>query len=226
MKRILIPSKKAKSWKRLLAKPDLHWKDGRSAKSTALSWEAANDLPSEMRAALETGPADLRGLELQLAVPEWEVALPGGATASHTDVMALARNDAGLVAIAVEAKVDEVFGPTLGEKRKKASAGQTERLDYLHQVLGLPNGLPDSVRYQLLHRTASAVLIARAFHASTAVMMVQSFSQDAAWFDDFTAFGTALGVRVATGSVARVGARTGPALYLGWCLSPPPEPSL
>src|SRR5262249_4271963 len=162
----------------LLAKPELHWKPGKSAMSAAASWEASGDrFPSELSASLDaSGDPDVANLTLLLAIPEWEVALPGGATTSHTDVLALARNDRGLVAVAVEAKVDEEFGPTLGEKRAAVSAGQAVRLTYLDEVLQLPHSLPDSVRYQLLHRTASAILTARQFHAHVAVMLVQSFS--------------------------------------------------
>ena len=78
--------------------------------AAASSWEAANGLPSEVKMALNTGPAERQNLELVLAIPELEVPLPGGATASHTDVLAVARNDLGLAILAVEAKVDESFG--------------------------------------------------------------------------------------------------------------------
>src|SRR5258708_34266471 len=109
MKRIVVPTESGKDWKRLLAKPDLHWKPGQSAMSAAASWEAEGDrLPRELSAAFAASQdPDLANLDLLLAMPEWEIALPGGPTTSHTDVLALARNDRGLVAVAVEAKVDE-----------------------------------------------------------------------------------------------------------------------
>ena len=217
MKRILVPTQSAADWKRLLAKPDLHWKAGASAMAAASSWEAAQGLPPEISAALKVGPAELRGLDLLIAVPEWEVPLPGGSTTSHTDVLAVCTNAHGLVVVAVEAKVDEPFGPTLGEKRAEASAGQHERLLYLHTALGLPQPLPDTIRYQLLHRAASAVLTARRFHAHVAVMLVQSFSPESRWFDDFTAFVTALGTSGGRGTVTSVPSATNPALYVGWC---------
>lgn len=217
VKRILIPTQSPLDWKRLLAKPDLHWKPGASAMATASSWEAADGLPREVQAALSSGPAALRDLDLVIAVPEWEVPLPGGSTSSHTDVLAVATSAHGLVVIAVEAKVDEPFGPTIGEKRAEASGGQHERLRYLHETLGLTQPLPDTLRYQLLHRSASAVLTARRFHAETAVMLVQSFSPEARWFDDFRAFASALGAAVAAGAVGCVPSACAPALYVGWC---------
>lgn len=189
--------------------------------SAAVSWEAAHDqLPPEIQACLESsGAAELRSLELLLAVPEWEVPLPGGETSSHTDVLAVARNEVGLVAVAVEAKVDEEFGPTLGEKRRGASAGQLSRLDYLHSVLNLRSPLPDDLRYQLLHRTASAILIARDFHAGTAVMVVQSFSPDSRRRDDYRAFASALGSPAISELPVKVPGDTQPGLFLAWCRS-------
>jgi len=217
MKRVLVPTHSVTDWKRLLAQPDLHWKAGASAMAAASSWEAADGLPSEVSAALDSGPAELRGLNLVIAVPEWEVSLPGGSTSSHTDVLAVATNSHGLTVITVEAKVDEPLGPTLGEKRADASAGQQERLRYLHDTLGLIKPLPDTIRYQLLHRSVSAVLTARRFHACAAVMLIQSFSPKSRWFGDFSAFAAALGTSAERGTVARVPSVTEPPLYVGWC---------
>jgi len=219
MKRIVVPTQSAGDWKRLLAKPELHWKPGKSAMSAAASWEAAGDrLPAELSASFDAaGDSDLAGLTLLLAVPEWEVELPGGRTASHTDVLALASNERGLVAIAVEAKVDEEFGPTLGEKRAAASTGQVERLTYLHQLLERRDELPDSIRYQLLHRTASAILVARLFHAHVAVMVVQSFSPVGRWRDDFETFARALGALPKSDCVVEVPRTQAPRLFVGWC---------
>lgn len=217
MKRILIPTQSVGDWKRLLAKPDLHWKAGASAMAAASSWEAANGFPPEVSAALEAGPDELRGLDLLLAVPEWDVPLPGGSTSSHTDVLAVATNSHGLVVMAVEAKVDEPLGPTLGEKRADASAGQEERLLYLHAALGRQQPLPDTIRYQLLHRSASAVITARRFHAHSAVMLVQSFSPESRWFEDFAAFVAVLGASGGRGEVTVVPGIKRPRLYLGWC---------
>ena len=130
---------------------------------------------------------------LVLAFPEWQVDLPGGQRPSQTDLLALLRGQDGLVAVAVEGKVDEALGPTVGEKRAENSLGVDERLDWLVGTLCLAS-CPDSVRYQLLHRTASALLAAREFDVAAAVMLVHSFSPTAKWFDDFAAFVSLFGV--------------------------------
>jgi hypothetical protein len=219
MKRIVVPTESGADWKRLLAKPELHWKPGKSAMSAAACWEASSDrFPSELTASLDASlDPDLANLKLLVAIPEWEVELPGGLTSSHTDVLALARNDRGLVVVAVEAKVDEEFGPTLGEKRVAASEGQSARLKYLHEVLRREGGLPDSIRYQLLHRTASAILTARLFHAHVAVMLVQSFSPVGRWREDFHTFCRAIGATPRSGAVVEVQGHQAPRLFVGWC---------
>ena len=146
--------------------------------SAAACWEESQpQLPSEIVQVLESSEEQsLSNLELLVAIPEWEVELPGGNTASQTDILAITRNDSGLVILGVEAKVDEPFGPTLEEKKSGATEGQLGRIAYLEQVLGRAVPFEDQIRYQLLHRTVSTLLTARAFHAPVAVMLVNSFS--------------------------------------------------
>ena len=215
MKRIFVPTQSPLDWKPLLAKPDLHWKAGYSAMSTARAWEAASDrFPPEIEALLATGPSDtFASAKLLLALPEFTVPLPGGATATQTDVFALARSATGLLALAVEGKVDEAFGPTIDEKRAE---GAEERLAYLHTLLQLPRETSGPLRYQLVHRTAASLLLAREFDAAAAVMIVHSFSPDHRWFDDFHRFGAALGVNPVRSQLANVGSRDSIPLYIGW----------
>lgn len=218
MKRIVVSTESAEDWRRLLAKPGLHWREGYSAMTLAQSWEDAHPaVPPEIAAALASaGAQDFDGLELLLAIPEYQVDLPGGRRPSQTDVLALMRGPSGLVAVAVEGKVDEPFGPTVGEKRTEGSAGVDERLAALIELLGLDD-VPDPIRYQLLHRTASALLAARQFHAAAAVMLVHSFSPTGLWFDDFAAFAALFGVSAGIGDVELVGRFEGTPLWIGWC---------
>ena len=219
MKRIYVPTESPLDWKRLLAKPDLHWKQGYSAMTTATCWDAAGAaLPTEVRQTLNEAEIPmLRNLDLLAALPEWETALPGGDRPSFTDVMAITRNELGLAILAVEAKVNEPFGPMVGEKRAQATAGQEKRLAHLESLLGVPDAFADDVRYQLLHRTASAVLTAQQFHAATAVLLIHSFSSIAKWRNDFDAFCVAMGAESVSTNVYRVSRFTNPALFLAWC---------
>ena len=219
MKRIFIPSQTPSDWQRLLAKPILHWKKAYSAMTAAACWEAAGDkLLAEITMALEaTGQDDLIGLRLLTAIPEWEVDLPGGNRPSHTDVLAITRNDRGLVILGVEAKVDEPFGPTLGQKRADESVGQGERINYLHAALCLDVPLKDEIRYQLLHRAVSALQTAEDFHARSAVMLVHSFSPTCRWREDFLSFCKAMTATPLTSDIYVVPRFECPRLYLGWC---------
>ena len=219
MKRIFIPTVSGSDWQRLLAKPKLHWKSGHSAMAAAACWEENEPrLPSEITNVLEaSGDKSLTSLELLMAIPEWKVDLPGGARPSQTDVLAITRNELGLVILGVEAKVDEPFGPTLGEKRADAQEGQLERISYLELELGCATPLEDSIRYQLLHRTVSAILTARSFHAGIAVMLVQSFSPDSRWREDFEAFAKAIGGNRITDDLYEIERSESPRLIIGWC---------
>lgn len=218
MKRIFVPTQTGTDWQRLLAKPKLHWKQGASAMTAAASWEAASDaLPPEIRRCLESsGEPALRGQRLLLALPEWQVPLDGGKRNSSTDVLAICSNEAGLCVVGVEAKVEEDFGPLLSEKRATQSPGQATRLEYLHKLLRVER-FDDSIRYQLLHRTASALLTASEFHATSAVMLVQAFDTPIERRSDFEAFRLSMKAREVGPLIYKVDTFTAPSLYLAWC---------
>ena len=85
----------------------------------------------------------------------------------------------------------------------------------LEQILGI-SSVPESTRYQLLHRTASGIIEAQRFNAASAVMLVHSFSQSNEWFQDFAAFVSLMGGVAAENGIISVGNRSGVALYLAW----------
>jgi hypothetical protein len=72
------------------------------------------------------------------------------------------------------------------------------------------------VRYQLLHRAASAVLEAERFCAKHAVMLVHSFSQSNEWWDDFREFASLFGPAPERGTLLTGTARDGLPLHMGW----------
>jgi hypothetical protein len=218
VKRIFIPTVNGSDWQRLLAQPKLQWKKGASAMTAAAAWEDAGDgLPKEIATTLQSSnERALQDLRLLAAFLEWEVSLEGGETASHTDVLALARSNLGLCVIAVEAKVNESFGSLLRQKRFKASVGQLRRLEYLQSVLDTPH-FDDLIRYQLIHRTASALLTAREFQAQAAVMLVYCFGDKTNLKSDFDAFCNALSAQSLSAGVCVAPRFSAPRLYMAWC---------
>lgn len=218
--KIFIPTQSFQDWQRLLAKPNLHWKEGHSAMALARSWEAAaaTGFPPEIKAAFESGGSPLLAdLDPLLALPEFQVPLPAGVQSSQIDLLALARGKEGLVAIVVEGTVDETFGPTLREKRIGPSDGFNERHVSLLQYLELPPSIPQTIRYQFLHRTASALIVARQFDAKAAVMLVHSFSPTNKGFSDFEAFAGLFNAEAEIGRIVPAGMFEGMPLFLGWC---------
>lgn len=155
-------------------------------------------------------------MEFLLAIPERRVTLPGGGRASQSDLWILARTDTGLAAITVEGKVGESFGPTVGEWREEESAGKRVRLAFLCERLGLVGEPDKDLRYQLLHRTVSALLEAERYHARHAVMIVHSFSQSHVGYDDYRTFATLLGGAAKEGRLVSIPRSNFPTLHLGW----------
>lgn len=49
-------------------------------------------------------------------------------------------------------------------------------------------------------------------------MLVQSFSPDSRWHDDFEAFAAAISTATTMGGVARVPSVQSPSVHMGWCI--------
>ena len=217
MARILHFMSGPASWQALLADPAKHWRTGYSARTLAHSWEAADGLPYEVAAAFSSSNEPIFStLEPVLAVPEFKVSLPGGERASQNDIFVLARSSVGPVSIMVEGKVNESFGPTLEEWSAETSLGKQTRLAFLLSTLGLPPQVAGAVRYQLLHRSASALIEAERFRAAAAVLLVHSFSPKHAGWSDYRAFLELFGVRAEEGVPQQLSVVRGIPLFALW----------
>jgi len=182
LSRIYVPTNGPDDWKRLLAKPDLHWKPGYSAWAEAHSWEAANGIPPEIARLFATSES-FKGQtpELLLAIPEHQVALGDNERPSQNDVFALIKVSESIISTTVEGKVNESFGPTMVDWWVEPSNGskKDERLRYLCRELGLEDRFEQvrsdpKLRYQFLHRAVSAIIEARRFNADAAAMIIHS----------------------------------------------------
>ena len=217
MPKFYAPADNAADWQKLLAKPDLHWKTGYSARSIAYSWTEAQGFPTEVKTVLESSEAtSLHDLEFLIGIPEHEVPLPGGHRPSQNDVFVLAKGSDGLVSIAVEGKVAEAFDKPVDIRFANPTPGESTRLEFLLELLQLDRAAVGGIGYQLLHRTASAVLEAKRFGARHAVMLVHSFSQELMHFEDYAAFAGLFGQSAETNSVTETRRLDGITLHLGW----------
>lgn len=222
MARILAFTSGPEDWQDLLADRDKHWKTGFSARTLAYCWEAVDGFPPEVAAPFETCDDPLlENLTPVLAIPEFKVPLPGGDRASQNDVFVMARATSGPVTIMVEGKVKESFGPTIEEWSKNASSGKEERLDFLLKKLGLKSVPSGGIRYQLLHRAASAVITGEQYRAKAAVLIVHSFSQELAGWPDYQAFTRLFGVEAELGTIQRLGNTCGIPLFGVWVVGNP-----
>ena len=214
MGKFYVPTFNEKDWRKLFAFPEKHWIAGSSARALAFCWEEAKGFPQEIQ-DLFVG-TELHDIEFLIGIPEHHVALPGGTTKSQNDVFVLAKSGQNLVAITIEGKVNEPFGPTLGEWFVNASHGKITRLDYLKKNIGLSIHIESSIRFQFLHRVASAVIEAKRFNASYAAMIVHSFSQENAWFEDYQRFVGLYGTEANINVLTHVAMVDGIKLFIGW----------
>ena len=220
--KIMIPATSPEDWRKLLADPDKHWRTGYSAKALAYCWQAVQGFPPDVRRVFaDSGIAAFADIEMLFGIPEHQTPLPGGRRASQTDLFVLARNHQGLMTIAVEGKVSEPFGPLVSEWSLDASTGKKKRLKFLCGVLGLERERVDDIRYQLLHRTVSAILEAKRFAAPQAMMLVQSFGQDDAHVEDYAPFLRMFGARGEVDRIVSAEQVDGVQLYFGWVRGDP-----
>lgn len=215
MSKVYIPSKGAEDWKPFLAEPEKQWRRGYSARTLAHCWHDSDGIPNHVEKVL-CQATELTGLEALIVIPEHQVPLPGGARPSQNDIWVLGRTENDLVSIAVEGKVSEPFGPTIGEWGRNSSDGKNKRYNFLCSMLGLHSELPEDIRYQLLHRTASAIIEAKRFHANHAVMLVHSFGSNDEWFEDYKCFMSLFGASAALNRIVSVGKRSGVWLHFAW----------
>ena len=89
-------------------------------------------------------------------------------------------------------------------------------MKFLCSEVGLAFPPPEHFRYQLFHRTVSAVLEAKRFGASDSAMVVHSFSPTNEWLEDYQAFLAPFGLQGAVDEAVSTRLPTGLALHLAW----------
>lgn len=231
---VLVESRNAEDWKPLLKLPDLQWKTGYSAKALAYCWqEAGGSFPKSVQAALAASSAGLlNDAELVLAFPEHLVPLPPySRESSHNDIFVLARAESGYISMTVEGKVLEPFDSKVKDWIKGDKAGgKRTRLQYLLGQLGLSCEQVHETPYQLLHRTASAVIeasrlqedAALSLDVAGALMLVHCFSSTisppADGFRQYHEFVSLFGLTAKIGRIVGPVIVNGVPLHFGWVM--------
>lgn len=221
--KIYIPTKDVDSWKELLANPEKQWETGFSAKAIAYCWESnKNNFPTEIDESLKNSGLNL---DVLFAIPEYKVTLDNGKAPSQNDLFILSKNKDlnELVVIMVEGKVNEPFDNPIEKWYLDESNGKKNRFEFLAEKLEIDESISkyNKLRYQLFHRTVSAILTAEKFCAKKAVMIIHSFSPKNKWHNDYLEFVKMLNpnpnISEEVGTIERCKTlKSGIELYIGW----------
>ncbi|MGI4758796.1 MAG: DUF6946 family protein [Janthinobacterium lividum] len=139
---------------------------------------AGTDFPERVRELLNTA-TEYVGAQLVDGFFEREVDLGTPGRNSQTDLMVVAGIGRELAMIAVEGKAEESFAEIVSVWNN--SAGKQQRLEHLCNTLHIDPAQAGPLRYQLLHRTASALYEAERYRSRHALMVVHSFSTTHRW---------------------------------------------
>jgi hypothetical protein len=217
LNRIHLPMRRPEDVIPHLGKGELHWREGYSAKAVCESWFNANDVPFSVRRVLENAE-EYQGAQLIDAWLERCTYLPWGrGNPTQTDLLAVLGIGDELALLAIEAKVKESFGPYVKDWLAEGGDNRAERLHGLCDLLDLNTEAAFELRYQLLHRTAAAVLEAERYRARHAAMVVQSFRPDKTGLSDFQSFAEAMGYgQVDANSISSPKTLGSVGLRIGW----------
>jgi len=147
-------------------------------------------------------------------------------TISANGQLVYAKLSNGFLAIAVEGKVKESFDKYVSQK--EMTPGVEARILNLCNRLEISPDDVQGIRYQLLHRTVSAVLEAERYGAEHALMLVHSFCASNTSFADYHDFATLLGFpenAVQINQILGFKQLGNVKLHLGWVRDTPTEDS-
>jgi len=154
------------------------WAHRRSAQELAQSWFGRQAIPLRVQRALDAC-GEFGHTRIVRGVFEHGDLLNGPPGPSRTDLMLHIVSGSAPGVIAIEGKVDEGFDHPVRTwllRGKKGSESRPARLRYLGSCLGIEIPHGSSLRYQLIHRTVSAISEARRCGAKRALMLVHAFT--------------------------------------------------
>jgi len=179
---------KADDWRDIVGADK--WVPTRSAYELAQRWHAGSFPPSVRDAFQRSGVPELQSLRVACLYVEHPTFLDTFHRPSCTDIMVHCRTtDNRPVIVGVEGKATEPFAEPVQQwitsSDGEPAPTRLRRLQHLSQMLGITIPPDSSLRYQLVHRTASIVNEAALHGAAAAVVLVHSFAEspDINWLD-------------------------------------------
>lgn len=183
----------------LLADPQKHWKKGRSAYEAAHAWIGMNKnrgpgIPPRVAAVLSSDP-DWSRAKIVTGFFEHATPLDTQKGPSNTDLLLVCDIPPGLGIMAVEAKAGESFGDRVCDwLAVEPSPGKDARWKWACEFFNVGAETCHELRWQLFHRTASAIIEARRFRSRHAIMLVHDFSGNASSLGDYLNFASVLAI--------------------------------
>lgn len=170
-------------------KEDYQWKSGRSAMELARAWFTSTEpvMPVPLRRILD-GNRTTKGLRIATGRPEKVTPLPERGEGRNHDLVLYGRVRRRSAVVCIEAKVDEEFGPLVGQYHKQKSRSRSRvpaRIEKLSEIIFGEGASPlvrpwRDLRYQLLTGAAGSVLEAEQAGADFAVFVVHEFITESA----------------------------------------------
>ena len=222
MSRILSFTSGPQDWQKLLADKEKHWKKGYSARTLAHCWKQQMVFPPRLtyhslRVLILYWQISLLFLQsLSSRCPCLAVCVPHKMISLYWPVHHLARYPLWLRAKSMNPSV-----PPSASGEMKHHPGKRSALRFLLRSLGLNTVPEDSIRYQLLHRAASAIITGEKYRAVAAVLVVHSFSQAHTGWSDYQAFTNLFGVEAVVGTIQKLSISSSLPLFGMWVVGNP-----
>jgi len=167
--------------------PERQWEDGRSAKETARAW--LSGIPNEIELLMSSHP-DFQSVTFDVAEPEKKIPFDNHRSPREADLVILAHDELGEIAITLEAKADEVFDSSVLTKISNALETRIEKpkSKALARIYDLSVSLFNKklkheakitdLRYQLMTAVAGTLAFSVKHEINRAVLIVHEFVTD------------------------------------------------
>lgn len=187
------PVSKPLEWKKYVRDAETKWVPEGSAMELACCWQKTPaDFPSEVKLAFDrSGTAS----SFLLGIPEYKVDMPGEGLPASNNLLVLSTIDHRLCPIIVEGNKNGTFGEYCDHESLQDERHR-ERRKLMFADLGLSEDsfVPSKLRYQLMHRTLSAIYVAHAFCADRCMVLVHRIGHDDNEHDAFIDYKYFLGL--------------------------------